>query len=277
MRFTVITVTTLAGTAPLATAQTFGNIDSNRNVIADARVFDLDDGDSDFSSDSTINPGVFAASVSASVNTRNQRTFGDSAAEQSSGVSASGISIFGRVEASAFGADESGGGNTSASTDLLATFSVTETTRISLSSFGLSDLNSNPNASATATISLTNRNGDTVYSFSITGDEGRSTFLGWVQPGDYIFSASAECGIEFSGAINEEDDRFVFFTEAEVDASITPFSGADFDANGEVNRADRDAFIAAWNARDLAADFDGNGRVNRADRRAFITVYRRDR
>lgn len=277
MRLIAGVVLAFAGAAPFAAAQTFENIEADRNVIADARVFDLDDGDSDFSNDGTVNLGTFVSAVSAGVNTRNQRTFGDSAADQDSDVSADGISIFGRVEASAFGADESGGADISATTDLSASFSVAETTRVSVSSFGLSDLNSNPNAASIATVSLLDDNGDTVYTFSITGDEDGDSFVGWIQPGDYTFSASATCSIVFSGAVNEEDDRFVFFTETEVAASITPFSGADFDANGDVNRDDRAAFLAAWNARELAADFDGNGRVNRADRRAFIAVYRRDR
>ncbi|WP_163993122.1 GC-type dockerin domain-anchored protein [Pyxidicoccus caerfyrddinensis] len=48
---------------------------------------------------------------------------------------------------------------------------------------------------------------------------------------------------------------------------------SDYDTNGTVNLADRDAFLNAWNAGSLDADADGNGVVNSTDRTTFLLAY----
>jgi hypothetical protein len=55
--------------------------------------------------------------------------------------------------------------------------------------------------------------------------------------------------------------------------SIRFFCPSDYDTNGTVNSADRDAFLNAWNAGSLNADTDGNGVVNSTDRTTFLLAH----
>ncbi|MCP3137679.1 GC-type dockerin domain-anchored protein [Pyxidicoccus xibeiensis] len=51
------------------------------------------------------------------------------------------------------------------------------------------------------------------------------------------------------------------------------FCPADYDANGTVGAADRDAFLNAWNAGHLNADVNGSGTVDSTDRTTFLIAY----
>lgn len=47
----------------------------------------------------------------------------------------------------------------------------------------------------------------------------------------------------------------------------------DFDVNGAVQQADVDAFMSAYNARQMKADFNRDGRISDSDRTAFMAAW----
>lgn len=116
----------------------------------------------------------------------------------------------------------------------------------------------------TAGASLREVGGALISSFAVQGagdDEAR--FVGWLYAGTYRVSgdldASAFFGVPAAG---------------ELSLSFRVYHKTDFNTDGSINAADRDAFIAQYRARTAGADYNGDGVTNRADRDAFIADWR---
>ncbi len=116
----------------------------------------------------------------------------------------------------------------------------------------------------TAGGSLREVGGPVISSFAVQGagdDDAR--FVGWLYAGTYSVSgdldASAFFGVPAAG---------------ELSLSFRVYHKTDFNTDGSIDRADRDAFIAEYRARTAAADYNGDGVTNRSDRVAFIADWR---
>jgi hypothetical protein len=89
---------------------------------------------------------------------------------------------------------------------------------------------------------------------------------GWVAAGTYRLqgdtSALVDARINVAGTAS-----------ASWSADVQFFCGADYNVNGAVTTADRDAFLQAWSAGRQDADVDGNGTVNATDRTLYLTAF----
>ena len=275
MNLSTLWLVALAGLAPVASAQSFDAVSIQRNVTVDASVIDRDDADSDIVTALSNANGLFAEQVATSVLSTNFRTSGGAAADQQSFAALNGIEIFGRAEASAFGADYEGGADIVSTTASTSTITVNETTRIAIVAFVFSDNDRSVATVASGNVSLTDANGNDLFAFTVVGDEDETEFEGWSPPRTITVSVDANVRKQFSGAINDEQDRFGDFCEAEVEGAITPYNAADYNLSGDVTQADKDAFLVAWRARNIIADFNGDGVVDRDDRRGYNRAFRR--
>ena len=112
--------------------------------------------------------------------------------------------------------------------------------------------------------SLREVGGSTIAGFGVQGSgSDDADYVGWLYAGTYAvsaeFTASAAAYMPSAG---------------EMGLSFRIYHKTDFNVDGVINTADRDAFLAAYQTRDPAADYNGNGVVNKADRVSFIADWR---
>ncbi|WP_164019677.1 GC-type dockerin domain-anchored protein [Pyxidicoccus trucidator] len=89
---------------------------------------------------------------------------------------------------------------------------------------------------------------------------------GWVNAGPYTLQGDVS-------ALVDAKNNLSGTASASWTMDFQLFCPSDYDVNGTVNTADRDAFLSAWNAGSLDADADGNGTVNATDRTTFLLAY----
>ena len=107
--------------------------------------------------------------------------------------------------------------------------------------------------------------GPSIASFSVRGDgDDSAQFVGWLYAGTYSVSADID---NSTASVNDP-------IAGELSLSFRVYHKTDFNVDGQINRADRDAFIAEYRNRTAAADYNGDGVTNRADRVAFIADWR---
>ncbi len=116
----------------------------------------------------------------------------------------------------------------------------------------------------TASAALREVGGPTFASFAVQGAGDDDTeFTGWLYAGTYSvsadFNASAMAYIPSAG---------------ELSLSFRVYHKTDFNTDGTINRADKDAFIAQYRSRTAAADYNGDGVTNSSDRSSFIADWR---
>ena len=116
----------------------------------------------------------------------------------------------------------------------------------------------------TASASLREVGGPTLASFAVQGaGDDDAEFTGWLYAGTYSVSAdfdsTAMAHIPSAG---------------ELSLSFRVYHKTDFNTDGNIDRTDRDTFIAQYRARTAAADYNGDGVTNRADRVSFIADWR---
>ncbi len=112
--------------------------------------------------------------------------------------------------------------------------------------------------------SLREVGGPTLASFNVQGAGDDDTqFVGWLYAGTYSVSADFDASAFYSMP-----------SAGELSLSFRVYHKTDFNTDGVVNTADRDAFIAQYRARTAAADYNGDGVTNRADRVSFIADWR---
>ncbi len=116
----------------------------------------------------------------------------------------------------------------------------------------------------TASAALREVGGPTIASFAVQGAGDNDTeFVGWLYAGTYSVSADLDASAFYSMP-----------SAGELSLSFRVYHKTDFDTNGVIDRADRDAFIAQYRARTAAADYNGDGVTNRNDRISFIADWR---
>ena len=113
--------------------------------------------------------------------------------------------------------------------------------------------------------SLREVGGPSIASFAVQGegDDG-AQFTGWLYAGTY----------EVSGSIDAGTASVTVDAAGELSLSFRVYHKTDFNTDGTINRADRDAFITEFRARTDAADYNGDGVTDRDDRVAFIADWR---
>lgn len=89
---------------------------------------------------------------------------------------------------------------------------------------------------------------------------------GWVFPGQYTLQGDVS-------ALVDSKNNATGTASSSWSMDFQLFCPSDYDVNGVVNSADRDAFLNAYNAGSLDADADGNGVVNDTDRTTFLLAY----
>lgn len=112
--------------------------------------------------------------------------------------------------------------------------------------------------------SLREVGGSTIAGFGVQGQGQDDTeFVGWLYAGTYAvnadFIASAIVGVPSAG---------------ELGLSFRIYHKTDYNTDGAINNADRNAFLAAYNLGSPAADYNGDGVVNVNDRKRFIADWR---
>ncbi len=106
-----------------------------------------------------------------------------------------------------------------------------------------------------------------ILSLQVFGDDdGGIGTTTWLQVGSYELSGEGNCGA--FGTYGTDDD-----STCVLNTSVEFFHEADYNADGQVDLADRTAFLSAYNAGSLAADFTGNGVVSKADRTQFLASW----
>ncbi|MFP2927574.1 GC-type dockerin domain-anchored protein [Pyxidicoccus sp. 3LG] len=90
---------------------------------------------------------------------------------------------------------------------------------------------------------------------------------GWVNAGPYTLQG------DVSALVDARNNGGAATSSATWDLDFQLFCPADYDANGTVNTADRDAFLNAWNAGSLDADVNGNHSVDATDRTTYLIAY----
>lgn len=112
--------------------------------------------------------------------------------------------------------------------------------------------------------SLREVGGPSFASYAVQGAGDDDTqFVGWLYAGTYsvsaFFESSAFYGMPSAG---------------ELSLSFRVYDKTDFNVDGSVNSADKDAFLVQYRARSAAADYNGDGVTNSRDRSAFIADWR---
>lgn len=114
---------------------------------------------------------------------------------------------------------------------------------------------------------LTKVGGPSVLALDVFGnDDGGALKTTWLQVGNYELYGEGNCGA--FGTYGTDDE-----STCVLNVSVRFFHEADYDADGDIDVADRSAFLAAYNAGSLLADFNGNGAVNLTDRKQFLASW----
>lgn len=108
--------------------------------------------------------------------------------------------------------------------------------------------------------------GGPVYSsFAVQGEgDDDAQFVGWLYAGTYAVSADFDCS---TASVSMP-------AAGELSLSFRVYDKTDYNTDGTIDRADKDAFIAQYRSRTAAADYNGDGVTNRNDRVAFIADWR---
>lgn len=273
-RTALILFAALAGTAA---AQDITPTSSSRDVNIYQFLYDSfwrESSSKNTNANSTDTEGAFEEDLIEDFNTLFQLTQGR--ALQESDVWFGGIVNFTELEARAVDYDI-GEATVSSTSDQTTTFQVTSPVRISITASMDTDTDFGTPTSeldASASVTLTGPSG-TLFEVSSSAPEvayGEAKL--WLQPGTYTLTVHGEANVTADQYTNPQDP-YAEWQQATVElgATLHSFCPADFDANGVVDQADKDAFMVEWNARTPEADFDGNGRVNNRDRRRFNRAF----
>lgn len=104
----------------------------------------------------------------------------------------------------------------------------------------------------------------TIASYGVQGDGSDSErFVGWLYAGTYRVNA------DFIASAGQNSP-----SAGELTLSLRIYDKTDFNTDGVINTADRDAFLVQYRARTAAADYNRDGVTNRADRDSFIADWR---
>ncbi len=100
------------------------------------------------------------------------------------------------------------------------------------------------------------------YDVQGAGDDD-AQFVGWLYAGTYAVAAHLDAG---AGQTMP--------AAGELSLSFRVYHKTDYNTDGNINRADKDAFLVQYRARTAAADYNGDGVTNRSDRVSFIADWR---
>ncbi len=108
----------------------------------------------------------------------------------------------------------------------------------------------------------------TVFGTSVLGGGSDDVALtGWLDPGTYRLEANATA---FAYGTHGAPDLQSGLAECD----LRLVHAGDWDADGDVDLADRQGYLQAWAAQSADADWNGDGNVDRLDGRAFIRAWR---
>jgi hypothetical protein len=187
---------------------------------------------------------------------------------ETSSITASSISA--EVSASANGTTQSAlsRGYATGNADFYLTFQLNRFARYTVAGDATADTTANVYGGSTALVYIASlTTGAPVLSIDIGNTDADSVRRkGWLFPGPFTLQGDVSALVDAkAGTAGTASSWWKM--------DIKFFCPSDYDTNGTVNLADRDAFLNAWNAGSLDADADGNGVVNSTDRTTFLLAY----